>query len=147
MLYRSLFLTGSLVLGLMGCAPRPATMPETTSTTMSTTYETLAQERFGEAFEAVHNADSAYVLVTAKASAQPQDPFPTLRMFIFDVAKDTLIFQDTVSKGDASWKSRHEVEVTSVPGIVQGNEQGDRLQGYIFDVRYGRKRPRSAVNR
>lgn len=147
MLYRSLFLSAIVCVGLLGCAPRPTATPEATPTTMSNAYEVLAQERFGKAFEATPNADSAYVLVTAKASTTPQDPFPTLRMFIFDVAKGSVIFEDTVAKGNASWQSSHEVEVTSVPGIVQGNEQGDRLNGYVFDVRYGRKRARSATNR
>lgn len=143
----TLLFVGCLLWSALGCTPRPSPSLHAADDAMPPPYQALAEERFGSAFEVTPNADSSYVLVTSQPTATPQNPFPTVGLFVFDMTQTTIIHEDTVTQGRANWTAPYEIEVIITPGTVQAGEAGTRLLGYRFDVRNQRTYPRSATHR
>ncbi|MCB0267048.1 MAG: hypothetical protein KDE52_05555 [Calditrichaeota bacterium] len=78
------------------------------------------------------NDDSTYVICT---SVTKSVQLKITRFFIFDIANDKVLFEDSVINGSVAWLNATQVQIYSQPGIVKGDESETAAPGsYIFDV-------------
>ncbi len=113
-----------------------------TDTTMAKEIKVEAQQRFGSSFDIAYNTDSTFALVQVANRAGRPTSQATVRFFLYDTGQGEVIFEDTIARGTVAWHDGYRIEVIKIPGIIRGDEQGDRRQGYLYDVQSHQKHPR-----
>ncbi len=101
----------------------------------------VAEEHLGSSStEQLLSADEEFAIVLARGSGwmegMPTGPF---RFVVVNVADGEVLLEDGVANGSIRWLDSSRVELTTVPGIISGEEQGSRLGGYTFDCKTGEK--------
>ena len=48
-------------------------------------------------------------------------------------------FEDSLAKASIKWLNDYQIQVSTIPGIVTGEEADKKLMGYIYDVKLQRK--------
>jgi hypothetical protein len=56
-----------------------------------------------------------------------------LRFFVFDVARHTVLYEDSLEQAEVFWINPSEIRVVSTPEVTSGDEAPDG--GYIYDTR------------
>jgi len=124
------------VLFLSACSQTNRTV-SSADETVPATWEKSAATRLGADAKTEHmfNADKSYVIVMSRGNWRDRMPTGPFRFVVAHVESGEIILEDSVVNGSVKWRDQHRVELTSVPGIISGEEQGSRLGGYIFDCR------------
>ena len=76
-------------------------------------WQELALTRLGSPYDSHLNESGDYVLVFKKFLTRSQDPYPTVRFFIFDIDHAELIYENTEPGGEVKWESDDVVVVRS----------------------------------
>jgi hypothetical protein len=147
------------VVALCACAPKE--LPESTTSagdtdtlttavdssqssqpSPETSYEAAARSKYGGRVKFVFNNSRSYVLCVA-GKHQFRRLFPSssprLRFFVYDLASEEIIFEESVENASVSWEDDTLVKVTVTPGIVR--VEGPREYGYLYDVVARQKLP------
>ncbi len=104
-------------------------------------YQSLAQEKYGDGVEFVHNSTKTAVLCLKKSKPTLQVPQQQVAFFVFDLASDTVIFEDSIPNGSVQWKDDFSIVVNITPGIEKGEDVSPPARhGYIFDIRIRKTR-------
>jgi hypothetical protein len=102
-----------------------------------TSYVSIANDRYGRNVEFIPNADSSFILCINREET-PGQPIMSLRFFVFDVARDEILYEDSLDQAEAYWINPSEVRVVSTPEVTSGDESPGG--GYIYDVRERKRR-------
>lgn len=96
------------------------------------TYKTVAADKYQNNVRYSLNDEKTHVICTSVTkSAQMK----ITRFFIFDIANEKVLFEDSVINGSVDWLDATQVQIQSQPGIVKGDESETAAPGsYIFDV-------------
>ena len=107
-------------------------------------FATLVGEHFGDVSltETLLNEDESLAIVMQKGNWREGMPTGPFRFIVAKVDSAEILLEDQVANGSIKWLDLHNVELTMIPGIISGEEQGNRTGGYIFDCRDGSKKPR-----
>lgn len=65
---------------------------------------------------------------------------PPLNFFVYNNSTKKVIFQDNLANGKIRWKNNYQFIVSTIPGIVKGNDaENVQMFGYTYDVISRRK--------
>jgi hypothetical protein len=92
----------------------------------------VAEDRYGGEVEYSPNESQSFLLCVNKPKVQPGDPQQPVRFVLFDVARNEVVFEDSLENADVRWLSNDRIEVRAIPEIV--SDDGDTASGYIFDT-------------
>lgn len=124
-----LFLLFSAVLFfLIGCSASPKTFKE-----QEILLKKISLEKYGTNFDILYNSDKSYSIVIKKEKASVQHPNPLLVFFLYNLASDKIVFEDTVAGGKIAWLNREQVEVSTVPGTVSLEHANNKF-GYLYNA-------------
>lgn len=102
-------------------------------------YEQVAKEKFKENYVMQYNSTKSYILCLKKGDYSKEHNY-TSSYFIYDPAKDSIVYEETIGKGSVKWLNDNQVQVSIIPGIVKGDEkQADNKPNYIYDLAQKRK--------
>ena len=86
------------------------------------------------------NLTHSYVLCYKQSRPTSSNPFPPVQFFVYDLWNERVLFEDSLAKGSIKWLNDYQIQVSTIPGIVTGDEEADKkLLGYIYDVKLQRK--------
>ena len=104
------------------------------------TYKKIAEENFKNDYKVESNSDSTYLIVYYSPKNKLRSLNPPLKFFVYNTSEKKVIFQDNLANGKIRWKNDHQFVVSTIPGIVKGDE-AENLQmfGYTYDVITRRK--------
>ena len=103
-------------------------------------YKELAVDKYTDNITYRRNLTHIYVLCYKQSRPTIQDPFPPLQFFVYDLKNEKVLFEDSLAKGSIKWLNDYQIQVSTIPGIVTGDEEADKkLMGYIYDVKLQRK--------
>jgi hypothetical protein len=101
-----------------------------------TEYRAVALQKYGPGVEFVFNESKTAVLCLRKSKPTAKDPQQQVSFVVFDLAIDSVIFEDEIPNGSVGWKDSLTVLVGTVPGIVKSDEGlAGQKSGYVFDLR------------
>jgi hypothetical protein len=99
-------------------------------------YQTLAAQMYGQGEEFSFNDARTAVLCLKKSKPTAKNPQQQVSFFVFDLAIDSVIFEDEIPNGAVGWKDDLTILVSTVPGTVKSDEGlAGQKSGYIFDLR------------
>lgn len=125
------------------CASSKNSSPEKTTPA----YETLAGQKYKSTVQYLFNAGRNYVLCVHRDRPAAAKAGGTLAFFVYDLKKERLIFEDSLTDGHVNWIDEHQIQVTNIPGIVRVDEFPKETRGYVFDVTTGKKKPAGNADR
>ena len=94
--------------------------------------EQLAEVKFGQPYSIAYNESKSHGLVIKKMRTRPNDAYPTLRFFVYDLDASQVVYENTEPGGTVTWKSDSAIEVSSAIGIP--NSEKDRPKTYYYDI-------------
>ena len=103
-------------------------------------YHQVAETKFGGGIEYRFNDSKNFVICLKKQKPTAQIPQNRLFFFVYNLENNQIIFEDSVTDGEVSWKSNTQFRVRTTPGMLTGDpEYNQKLMGYVFDVTLKRK--------
>ena len=79
------------------------------------------------------NSDSTFILGVKMNKKFLADFLSPLEYFVFEIEKNKIIFQETVSGGNVKWDSSSKIIINIVPGNIVEDEELNNLT-YYYDV-------------
>ncbi len=111
------------------------------------TYKALANEKYNSDVSYRYNSDRTAVLCVKQARPTSKQVFPNLKFFIYDLNSQKIIFEESLPNGKVVWLNDQQIRVTTVPGIVPGDEEAaDSTPGYIYDIQLRKKTKNPAAD-
>jgi hypothetical protein len=108
--------------------------------TVSQEYKSIAVEKYGNNIEYVLNNSKTHVICLKQNKPTPQFPQNQISFFVYDLAKEEIILEESLIDGEVSWKNDREIQVKMTPGMLTTDEEYNKqLTGYIFDVKERKK--------
>jgi hypothetical protein len=99
-------------------------------------YRTLGTEKYGKGVEYRSNSTKTAVLCVKESKTTLLVPQRRIAFFVFDVAADSILFEDDLANGSVGWDDEFSIIVKIIPGIEESEEKLPHRQlGYIFDLR------------
>ena len=103
-------------------------------------YEKLAVDKYKDNITYQINLTHLYVLCHKQPRSTSRNPFPPVQFFVYDLKNERVLFEDSLANGSVKWLNDYQIQVSTIPGIVTGDEEADKkLMGYIYDVKLQRK--------
>ena len=96
--------------------------------------ERIATDKFGPGVEYTPNAPGSLVLCSRARKPTSLAPQRTIDFFVYDTSADKIIFEETLSDGDVSWRDDRHLQITIRPGIVKGEDAQQQPVSYLVDV-------------
>lgn len=131
-----IFLTGMLMTQIFCSGTKTDSQP----VSEKEKYRRVAKTKFGDRVEYLFNQSKNFVICFKKEKPTPQIPQNRLSFFVYNLETDEIIFEDTLTDGEVSWKSNTQFRVRTTPGMLTVDpEYNQKLTGYVFDVTLKRK--------
>ena len=108
-------------------------------TALNLKLEELATAKLGNPHSFEQNATGEYTIVSRALKTRPNDAYPTIRFFIYDLANEEIIHENTVPGGELSWESDFDVRVHSAVIIPDPSENDTRPKEYFYNVKTRKK--------
>ena len=103
-------------------------------------YKSIAMEKYHSNIKYLFNSSDSFVICLKKIKPTSQFPRDLLNFFVYDLATQEIILEETSIDGNVWWKNDHEIQVRMTPGILTTDEEYNKhLMGYIFDVKVKKK--------
>ncbi len=103
-------------------------------------YKKLAVDKYKDNITYQINLTHLYVLCHKQSRSTSRNPFPQVQFFVYDLKNEKVLFEDSLVNGSVKWLNDYQIQVSTIPGIVTGEEEADKkLMGYIYDVKLQRK--------
>ncbi len=100
-------------------------------------YETIAKAKYSGDIVYIPNPNNTYMLCVNRLKPTNENPFPSFSYFIYDLAKDEVIYEDTESNGDVLWKNNDQLMIHVFPGQIRTED--DKPIVYIYDIKKQKK--------
>ena len=101
--------------------------------------EELATAKLGNPHTFDNNASDEFTIVSRSLKTRPNDAYPTIRFFIYDLKNEEIIHENTIPGGDVSWETDIDVKVFSSIIIPDPSENDTRPKEYFFNVKTRKK--------
>jgi len=132
-----LILQLTIVFALASCAPAKT---DSKSVASVDNYRKLAVDKYKDNITYRVNLTHSYVLCHKQSRPTSLNPFPPVQFFVYDLKQERVLFEDSLANGSLKWLNDFQIQVSTIPGIVTGDEEADKnLLGYIYDVKLQRK--------
>jgi hypothetical protein len=106
----------------------------------SVNYKKIAVSKFGNNHKVTFNSDSTFLIVSSYQNKTTDDISSPLRFFVFNLSENEITFEENLPNGNIKWINNHQIEVTTEPGIVSGDEgKNKQLTGYTYDIILNKK--------
>lgn len=106
----------------------------------SARYEIIAKEKFTVNYVMKFNASKDYLLCFKNDDSHKEKNTSATAYFIYDLKNDVVLIEETIGAGKVEWLNDHQVEISSIPGIVKGGEKEETTkQSYIYDLKLKKK--------
>ena len=103
-------------------------------------YKKLAVDKYTDNITYRRNLTHIYVICYKQSRPTSQNPFPPLQFFVYDLKNEKILFEDSLAKASIKWLNDYQIQVSTIPGIVTGDEEANKkLMGYIYDIKLQRK--------
>ena len=96
----------------------------------------LAEQRYGTYVEYLANENKSFVICLSRPKVQPGNPLRPLDFFVFGLENRDVVFQDSLENAQIDWLDNTRFAVRMIPEIISDGEAAD---GYVFDVRTGKR--------
>ena len=104
-------------------------------------YRSTAVEKYGPGAEFLFNEARTAVVCLKKLKPTLQVPQQQVAFFVFDLASNTVMFEDIILNGSVQWKDDFSILVNITPGIEKGEDISPPTRhGYIYDIRIRKTR-------
>lgn len=103
-----------------------------------TKYEMIAVEKFKGHIDYVFNETKTHVLCSHSDKANAMNPRRTVSFFIYDLTKDTVLYEDAVGDGSVKWKNDHQVEILTKIGVITPGHQSNIIRT-LYDLHLQKK--------
>ena len=88
-----------------------------------------AGDILGEDHDCIFNETGKFAL--CHTVRKPADR-NSIRFVVIDVEKDSLIWQETIPRGEVSWYNERTIKIVTLPGLVKEDQPAERI--YYLDV-------------
>jgi len=110
-------------------------------------YKALSVQKYGEGAEWIPNSTNSAILCVKGSKLTAQVPQRRVAFFVYEIAADSVLFEDAIVNGSVGWKDDQSVIVEIVPGIEKKDDASPPSRsGYIFDLRTGKARDLESIN-
>lgn len=109
------------------------------TTPKTTKYENAAFKKFNKNYTTIYNKTKDYILCLNSRYNLEKMNTSSLAFFIYDLNKEEIILDETISYGSVEWIDNYKIKVEVVPGIVKGNDEESNSQDYVYNVKEGKK--------
>ncbi len=132
-----LILQLTIGIALASCAPAKT---DSNSVASVAKYKKLAVDKYKDNITYRVNLTHRYVLCYKQSRPTSLNPFPSVQFFVYDLKQERVLFEESLPNGSIKWLNDDQIQVSTIPGIVTGDEEADKkLLGYIYDVKLQRK--------
>ncbi|MFH1051781.1 MAG: hypothetical protein V1779_12740 [bacterium] len=100
-------------------------------------YEHIAKDKYSGDLKFIPNPGNTYMLCINHLKPTNENPFPSFSYFIYDLAKDEVIYEDSESNGDVNWKNNDQLMIHIFPGQIKTED--DKPVVYIYDIKKQKK--------
>lgn len=97
----------------------------------NTRYEQLAKEKFGIQNVILLNTSGTFALCYRSETDLAGG---TRSFFVFEIASDSVVLEETMAKGSVAWLDDHRISVTKELGIITKDGQKG-TDSYVYDTR------------
>ena len=98
-------------------------------------YKIKALKKYGDNVEFAFDSSKVFVLCMKKSKPTRETPQQQTSFFVYDIAEDAILYENSLENGTVSWVNDHQVEVRLTPGILTKDEALNQLlTTYRFDV-------------
>lgn len=134
---------GGLSTLLVGCtSPRPEPRAESAHNSPAQTarYKKVAMAKYHDDVNFVVNPSKSHVLCVRKSALDSKNSL-ALKFFVYDLAADKVVYEESQPSGTVKWISDDRIEVYVLPGIVRVGKDGQEksFYGYIYDLKLKKK--------
>lgn len=135
------FIVSFGLLFISGCISNSKSQQEKVELTeMTEKYKSTAIEKFSNPIQYIFNVSKTNVVCIKQNKKLVEDPIQALHFIIYDITKDSLIFEDSVLGGSIRWLSDDLIEIGNTPGIVSGREGEEQSSNtYYYDIKLQKK--------
>lgn len=103
-------------------------------------YKSIAESKLGSSYKIIFSPDSSYIAAYTAGKGSGNDLSSPLKFFIYDTNEEKTLFEENLPNGKVEWINKHQLKVSTEPGIVSGKEEkNSQMFGYIYDVKQKRK--------
>ena len=99
-------------------------------TTNASLVDDVAQQMYGENHQVVKNNTEDFALIFQQIKVRPTQVFSQVDFSVYDVSRDTVIYQSRVSNGSVGWHNDHQIFFESIPGRAE-----TKRSRKLFDVK------------
>jgi len=96
-------------------------------------YEKIALKKYKGEIDYLYNESHDHVICLNKNKTTQYAPHPSVDFFIFDIAADSIVFEQNSVNAEIKWINNTAAEVTITPEIINEDETGDK-NSYVFDI-------------
>jgi hypothetical protein len=103
-------------------------------------YKNIAGSKLGKDYRVIFSPDSSYIAACNSGKMSGNNISSPLKFFIYDLKNEKTLFEENLPNGKVEWINKHQLKVSTEPGIVSGKEdKNNKMFGYIYDVKQKRK--------
>jgi len=102
-------------------------------------YIEIAKDKYHEDYKVLFNTDSTYLVVFSFVKNDAEQLYSALRFFVYDDKNEKIIFEDNLPNGKVEWINYNQIQVSTIPGIVRGDDNKNNPSVYIYDIKQKRK--------
>lgn len=92
------------------------------------------------------NETGNFVLHQTYEKPNPENPYPGVSFYVYDLKNHEIVYRDTISRGKVSWSRGTIIKIWEVPGMVRHDHQSSENYTYI-DVCSGEKMSKTSKNK
>jgi len=101
-------------------------------------YQKLAEEKYKNNIKYSFNQIKSYILCQKKYKPSPSMPQGSVSFFVYDLAKDKIIYEKSIDNGDVRWANDYQLQIKIVPGNISDEEDLKKFN-YLYDVKEQKK--------
>ncbi len=93
----------------------------------------IAKKELGDKFVVEFNKPGTFVLCKNDNLPEEKENFYSLKFFVYDIAKNEIIYMDSIPRGEVFWYSDQTIKIISIPkNIFPGEPLISNT--YLFDI-------------
>lgn len=140
------FIISFCFLFLSNCASNSNSRQDKVGIKVIGKYKSIAIEKLSTPTEYIFNSTKTIVICTDRSKNVASDPTQVLHFFVYDIEKDSVIYEDSVLGGKINWFSNSIIEIGRTPGIVSGKEGEEKSSNaYYYDIKLQKKVKRPLI--
>lgn len=97
-------------------------------------FQQFAREKLGKSAVVLPNNSQSYLLCISNSPKQLYPAFPqrAFRFFVYDIDKDSIVYEASLENGSVAWFSNSELIIKTIPGIIE--EDGITIMTHTYNL-------------